>query len=360
MKKKISFKPTNLFLDLIGVIIGIFHVYIIYYLDETLNFGLFKSLLFMIIILIINTFISILLHEFGHFLMGKLSNYELLFFRIGPVAFVKTNGKIKLKKYQIKGTGGQCLMAPRESFNNFSYKLYFSGGIIINLLLCILSIIMTIKTNSLLYVYFLNLLAINLIILITNAIPFKNYIPNDASTIKKMSENEDFKFIVYLSLIVSKLMINGKSIANISSELIEKLENLDDNIGEKYAYLGDYYDAIGQYEKSTEIYEKAINKEFMMGKIQKYTLFDMLVFNYVYLNQTDKIEPLITDEYKEIKKVLNLLPQSIASNYAYYLYKNDEINAKKSLDMYNQMKNKHVFEAEIEQIDIKMDKLTRK
>lgn len=357
MKKKISFKPTHLFLDLIGIIIGVFHVYIIYYLDETLNFGLLKSVSIMIIILIVNTFFSIVLHEFGHFLMGKLSNYELLFFRIGAVAFVKTDGKIKLKKYQVKGTDGQCLMAPRESFSDFSYKLYFSGGIIFNLLLCILSIIMAIKTTSLLYVYSLNLLAVNLIILITNAIPFKNYIPNDASTIKKMNKNEDFRFIVYLSLIVSKLMIEGKSIANISNDLLEKLKNVDDNIGEKYAYLGDYYDALGQYEKSTEIYEKAINNEFMMGKIQKYALFDMLIFNYVYLNQTDKIEPLITEDYKKMKKALNLFPQSMASNYAYYLYKGDDINAKKSLDMYNEMKNKHVFKTEIIEIDKKLAKL---
>ena len=62
-----------------------------------------------------------------------MSGYRFCSFRIGSVMLTRENGRYKIKKYSIAGTGGQCLMEPPGSVDGrLPYRLYNMGGAIMN------------------------------------------------------------------------------------------------------------------------------------------------------------------------------------------------------------------------------------
>ena len=85
-----------------------------------------------LIIVLFEMWVSILLqviiHEFGHFVMGKLTGYKFVSFRVFNILFIKENNKLKIKPFSLAGTGGQCLLEPPDDFNNTKYILYNLGG----------------------------------------------------------------------------------------------------------------------------------------------------------------------------------------------------------------------------------------
>ena len=57
-------------------------------------------------------FLHSVVHETGHLVFGLLTGYKFVSFRIGSIMLIKESGKLRLKLYNIVGTGGQCLMMP--------------------------------------------------------------------------------------------------------------------------------------------------------------------------------------------------------------------------------------------------------
>lgn len=81
-------------------------------------------------------FFHTIAHEVGHLLCGLATGYHFSSFRIGNIMFLSQNGKLVRKRFNVVGTGGQCLLAPPTPVNGqFPYLLYNLGGPLINLLL---------------------------------------------------------------------------------------------------------------------------------------------------------------------------------------------------------------------------------
>ena len=92
------------------------------------------ALLGIMIMMYLIVFVHIIIHELGHLVFGLLTGYQFASFRIGSLMFVKKQEKIKVKKFSLMGTGGQCLMMPPKMENgSMPYRLYNLGGVIFNL-----------------------------------------------------------------------------------------------------------------------------------------------------------------------------------------------------------------------------------
>ncbi|MBQ7184056.1 MAG: hypothetical protein IJR97_08725 [Clostridia bacterium] len=78
--------------------------------------------------------LQIIIHEAGHLVFGLATGYRFSSFRVFGLMWMKQNGEIRLKKLNIAGTGGQCLMAPPEMRDGkMPVMLYDLGGVIMNL-----------------------------------------------------------------------------------------------------------------------------------------------------------------------------------------------------------------------------------
>ena len=92
-------------------------------------------------------FVHIFAHEGGHLLCGLLSGYRFVSFRTGSITLVKTDGKYRLKRYKIAGTGGQCLMAPPTNvpLDKLPTMLYNAGGVIMNVLIATVALVLWLR-----------------------------------------------------------------------------------------------------------------------------------------------------------------------------------------------------------------------
>ena len=80
-------------------------------------------------------FVQLIIHEAGHLVFGWLSGYQFSSFRIFSFMWVKEDGKLRLRRLSIAGTGGQCLMSPPNMADGrIPLVLYNLGGSIMNII----------------------------------------------------------------------------------------------------------------------------------------------------------------------------------------------------------------------------------
>ena len=87
--------------------------------------------------------LHIILHETGHMLGGLATGYRFFSIRFFKYTIVKTDSGLRLRRYSLAGTGGQCVMCidPRKNTtDNVPYFWYNAGGVLMNIVLATASI----------------------------------------------------------------------------------------------------------------------------------------------------------------------------------------------------------------------------
>ena len=79
-------------------------------------------------------FLQTAVHEGGHLLFGLLTGYRFCSYRVGSLMVVRQEGRLRLRRLSVAGTGGQCLMAPPPWSRDLPVALYNLGGCLLNLL----------------------------------------------------------------------------------------------------------------------------------------------------------------------------------------------------------------------------------
>lgn len=113
-----------------------------YFLDEAAKRAADSSLLesFFVFVavmafILVSVFLHVIIHEAGHLVFGLLSGYRFVSFRIFSLTFVKKNGRFSLKKYNVPGSSGQCLLAPKlENSTKTPIFIYNIGGGLMNII----------------------------------------------------------------------------------------------------------------------------------------------------------------------------------------------------------------------------------
>ena len=76
----------------------------------------------------------IILHESGHLVCGLLSEYKFVSFRIFNLTFIKIDSRLRIRRYSIAGTGGQCLLTPPDlPLEKIPTGWYNFGGVLFNI-----------------------------------------------------------------------------------------------------------------------------------------------------------------------------------------------------------------------------------
>ena len=85
---------------------------------------------------------QITLHEGGHLVCGLRSGYRFCSFRVGSLMWMRADdGRLRLRRLRLAGTGGQCLMAPPDMVDGrLPVTLYNFGGALANLLTAVLAL----------------------------------------------------------------------------------------------------------------------------------------------------------------------------------------------------------------------------
>lgn len=173
--------------------------------------------------LIFGFVLHMFLHELGHLLFGKRSGYDFVSFRIGNIMFIKENGKLVRKKFNIVGTGGQCLMSPPEPVNDkFPYILYNLGGSFLNFIssgVCYLIYVLLSDAYPAVARVFIIFAIVGLFIGLTNIIPAKTGgIANDGYNALTLGKDEKSRRAFWLQLHINALTTKGVRYRDMPAE----------------------------------------------------------------------------------------------------------------------------------------------
>ncbi|MCF0150019.1 MAG: hypothetical protein HUJ80_01250 [Firmicutes bacterium] len=186
-------------------------------------------------------FVSIWLHEVGHLIGGLLSGYRFLSIRFGKVVFQNENGRLRLARYSMPGTGGQCLMlAPEVDPKDMPVVLYNLGGLLMNLILALAGAIAFFclkNTAPLASSAALLTGLLNLTLLITNGLPFTS-LGTDGANAVILCKNKAARVPFANSLRILELLDRQVQLQDMPEELffLDRAMPLDDPITSSQAF----------------------------------------------------------------------------------------------------------------------------
>ena len=174
---------------------------------EALGAGLVAMLTF-----VVGLAFLVSIHELGHLGAGIMSGYKFVSFRIFNYTIIRLNGKLRVKKYAVPGTGGQCLLAPPDkTLETIPTRWYNIGGVVANLIVLGLLIpLLFIKGHPYLSVAVWILILTDVILIVFNGIPMKiSGAGNDAYNAMSLRNNPVGKRGLVYALKSNALIQNG-------------------------------------------------------------------------------------------------------------------------------------------------------
>lgn len=346
--KKVKISKPIIIAAIIGLVLGILggalgDKYPVLSIINLIGDNWFYISIFLLL-LILSFIIHIILHELGHLIFGLLTGYKFVSFRIGSITFVKEDNKFKIKRFNIPGTAGQCLMDPPEMTKDgdFPFVIYNLGGVFVNLLISIISFIVfrsiDYPYNIIPSAFFIS----GVFVLITNGIPLKiGGMPNDAYNIIAMKNHKDSRKAFYMQLKVNALLTYGNRPKDIGIEKFKLDENNDLsnplNTSMKLIEYDYYLDKL-DIEKAKEILNSFIPYLPKMVPIYRNEInLERIFLELVGGCDKNFIDSLYSENLEKYVELAKFMINKKRFLLAYELYYNEDRN--KALEIYEELKD---------------------
>ena len=294
--------------------------------------------------LFIAIFAQILLHEAGHLIMGLLAKFKFVSFRVANLTLLKENGKYKIKKFFIAGTGGQCLLSPpSETPSQSAVSWYLAGGSLINIVTAIICFILWLKVDM---PFFFNLLTmymwvIGLLFALLNGLPLRiGGITNDGYNIVLMRKDASCK-----QELMSQLYINAANQQGIRPRDMPDAwfayQNITDYknvflVTSQLTYASRLIDK-KEYEAAYTILNEMHNHSNDIIKLLNHEIdCELLFLELHYRKDNTRANNLYTDELKKyVEQAAKTMSskQRILCSMAYYVDNNHDT----AIDIYNKV-----------------------
>ncbi len=320
------------------------------FIGDRSGIGIFPIYLLFLASMGIALILQTALHEAGHMVFGLLTGFRFLSYRVMSLLVIKEEGRLKLKRFALPGTLGQCLMGSPVNKEKRPFFLYNAGGVIVNLIFAIINYLITFLAKS---PYLAIFAAANgmydLIMLISNGIPFDgNGIANDGKNIQEMRHHPSSIDTFYTMLDLNEMMAKGGRIKDAADTIFD----LDDatlrsgsigagNIMWKENKLMDEH----RFEEAEELLKQISEQDYPLLDYHK----KMLLLDQKYLDCLNGRFEDITD-----KKTLQFLEgsrKSVLSVIRYFLvrawYLKDEAELKRNREALKSLEKDYPFSGEL-------------
>ena len=301
--------------------------------------------------------IHIIVHETGHLVFGLISGYEFSSFRIGNLMFLKEDGKIKLRKFSIAGTAGQCLMSPPDLVDGkMPVVLYNLGGCLFNLIVsAIFGILACVRgENPIAFIIYIAFVVIGLAFALTNGIPLMvGPISNDGHNALSLGKNPKAMQAFWLQLKVNNEQAKGKRLKEMPASWfpVPADEDMDNGL---IVALGVFRASwlIDQLrlEEAAEYIEQLLNKETgIIGLHRSLLISERIYCELVVKGSVSEAIALHNKEHEKFVKAMKNTPSVIRSEYAYaLLVEKNEKKAEELLKQFEKVAKTYPYPREIE------------
>lgn len=314
--------------------------------------------IFMALLLYISFFVQIFIHEAGHLIFGLLTGYKFVSFRVKSLTLVLDEGRLRIKWYRLGGSGGQCLMAPPDKeYDLVPYKLYNAGGVILNFVAGLLSVLLLTVCHVpypldafLVFLSFWSFLFCFL-----NGIPMKvGGIPNDAYNMRLMEKDLYSRKALYLQLKVNALLSSGMRLKEMPEEWFIVPDQID--LGNslhaciKFMEGGRWLDKL-DFENAKVCYQEiALSEDKLIPLYRKELQSELLFLEIVGKCRKEVIDRLYTPELRKYVKIYaNYMMSKIRLLYAYaLLVEQDPVKAEKLMSDAKKLQNRYPVKGDAE------------
>lgn len=305
--------------------------------------------------LLVSFAIIVPIHELGHLICGLLCGYKFVSFRIFNLTFIKEDGKIRIKKFAISGTGGQCLLVPPDlPLEKIPTGWYNFGGILANIILLVIVLpFFFIDLNPFLIEAIAIFAMTNVIMIIINGIPMQaGGVGNDGYNIKILKKSQLSKLGIVNQLRANALIQNGVRPKDMPDILFLSPENIDYKnaleVSIPLMYASRQIDRM-QYDEALAGMEALYaHKEDIMPLYVKEIACE-LAFLYLRTGRIDEADKLLD---KDLRKYIDMYSKMMSSKerllvaIALYL-DNDNEKAQELYDSLKTRKNKYLLQGEV-------------
>jgi hypothetical protein len=201
--------------------------------DLSKNENLYNNIKYILLVSIIIFYISFFLHEIGHPSIFRIYGYKLLCFKVGPISVINNNGSVEMKIDKKNIFSGATIPRLKDKFdkiydiNNFSreIKKSLSGGIIVNLILIIISFIVSLNiTNNKTQMYMHIIQFVNLYAILCSA--YKKYdLYGDLIAMKLIFQDKGFAVNYFTNSIKIEKGTNKILVREMEKYICRKLES---------------------------------------------------------------------------------------------------------------------------------------
>lgn len=364
-EKKQKFNWQNLifvlFFSIIGAVCGVLSVeYIDSIGSEELSFGeeMFRVLILPMLSIYIAMFLQTIIHEAGHLVFGKLTGYEFSSFRIASFTWIKENGKLKLKRYSLAGTAGQCLMSPPDMVDNkIPTLLYNLGGCIANIITSIIALILffLLKDNfSIISVAMLIIAILGFAYALINGIPLKlGLIDNDGHNALILGKNPQAMRAFWIQMKINDLNSKGQRVKDMPEEwfAVPSEEEMNNSMTATLAVLAcnrlmDQH----SFDEAEAMLKHYLDSNISMVGIHK----NMLICDYVFCQlirngNREDIEKLLDKQQKGFMKSMKKYPTIVRTEYAIaLLMENDIAKSEQIREQFEKIAKSYPYISDIE------------
>lgn len=318
---------------LIGAFCGFLSMRYLSDMAENADFGLYMFYLCAVLLeLYIAIFLQLIIHESGHLIFGLLTGYKFSSFRIGSFVFMKEEGKTRVYRLSLAGTGGQCLMCPPDMEDGkIPYVLYNLGGVIMNLIAAAFSALL--YAVGFLPGFFLIMAVVGLGLALANGVPLRlGAVDNDGYNAMSLGKNPAALRSFWVQLKASDSTAKGVRIKDMPEEWFylpddEALKN------SMVAVMAVFYENRlmdeHRFSEAAELIDHLQGTETgIVGLHMGLMTCDRIYCELAGDRNTAVIEKLLTKGQRAIMKQMKNYPTVLRTQYALALLKdNDEARA---------------------------------
>ncbi|MBQ4382015.1 MAG: hypothetical protein II794_04680 [Oscillospiraceae bacterium] len=308
----------------------------------------------LILLLALAAFIQIAIHEAGHLVFGLLTGYKFVSYRLLSFMVVKTPEGLKLRRFSLAGTAGQCLMSPPDMKDGkMPYVIYNLGGVFMNLISAGLFLLLWVLVRSVpvLGPFVMCLGAVGIFYAGLNGIPMEGgQVPNDGWNALHIGRDPDSLRAFWVQLKVNELQSRDVRLRDMPEEWFAGPVRLDNAIQATVAvFRENRLMDMGDLQGALEAIPPILSEESAAAGIYKKLLLCDRLTCQLLLGQDGDYEFLYKPENKAFYKAMKDFPSVIRMNYvSALLLEKDEKAAQEALDRFEKIAKNYPAQADID------------
>ncbi len=293
-------------------------------------------------------------HEVGHLLFGLASGYCFQSIRFGSLMIAKGADGLKIKRYTLAGTGGQCLMLPpkEDAQGNYPTELYNWGGCLMNLAVSALCFAgwLCIGKESVPAICLLlgGLLGIGTALM--NGIPLSS-LANDGYNAIILRKSKEARMAFRYQLLMNDEMLQGKRLSELPEEwfALGKTCRMDNALTTSAVVLCfSRLLEMRQFEEAGKLGQHILDESEELANVHELMIrAELLFMEILRCEETAKVKQMYERDKKKLM-VLKNMPSMQRILYAYYLcIEKDEKKAEQAKTQFEKLAKHYPNPAEL-------------